>query len=186
MILTDREIKMAIERRSIIIDPSPDESAFASTSVDLTLDPALSEFKSSAIERVVDPSLDTFDHEAALGELTERFSINPKDGYPLQPKRLVLAWTAEYIDLRNDVWLAARVEGKSSLARLGLGIHITAPTIHAGFDGRIRLEVINHRAVPIRLRAGMRICRLVFEQTLGTPDKGYRGRFSGQAVSRTG
>jgi len=69
----------------------------------------------------------------------------------------------------------------SSLARLGLGVHVTAPTIHAGFDGHIRLEMVNHGKLPIRLRTGMRICQLIFEQTLGTPDKGYRGHFSGQS-----
>jgi dCTP deaminase len=66
------------------------------------------------------------------------------------------------------------VEGKSSLARLGLGVHITAPTIHSGFGNSIRLEIINHGAVPIRLRAGMRICQIVFELTLGTPQKGFQ------------
>jgi dCTP deaminase len=76
--------------------------------------------------------------------------------------------------------IAARIEGKSSLARLGLGVHITAPTIHAGFAGQIRLEMINHGKVPIRMRVGMRVCQLIFEQTLGTPEKGYQGQFSGQ------
>ena len=87
--------------------------------------------------------------------------------------------------LRESPRLAARVEGKSSLGRLGLGVHITAPTIHAGFNGRIRLEIINHGSLPIRLRAGMRICQLIFEQTLGTPEKGYSGRFVGQNTTRT-
>ena len=97
----------------------------------------------------------------------------------------MLAWTTEYINYINLVShhrIAARVEGKSSLARLGLGVHITAPTIHAGFDGHIRLEMFNHGKIPIRLRAGMRICQLVFEQTLGTPEKGYQGQFSGQRI----
>src|SRR5262249_40241594 len=80
--------------------------------------------------------------------------------------------------------LAARVEGKSSLARLGLVIHMTAPTIHADFEGRIRLEMMNHGAVPIRLWPGMRICQLIFETTLGTAERGYRGQFAGQTVRR--
>lgn len=76
--------------------------------------------------------------------------------------------------------LAARVEGKSSLARFGLGVHITAPTIHAGFKGRVRLEIFNNNIVPIRLITGMRICQLIFELTLGTPDHGYQGQFLDQ------
>jgi hypothetical protein len=69
--------------------------------------------------------------------------------------------------------LAARVEGKSSLARLGLGIHVTAPTIHSGFAYPIRLEILNHGHAPIRLRSGMKICQLIFEATLGTAQKGF-------------
>jgi dCTP deaminase len=94
----------------------------------------------------------------------------------------VLAWTKEYVNLVSYNRVAARVEGKSSLARFGLAIHVTAPTIHAGFDGHIRLEMVNHGKLPIRLRTGMRICQLIFEQTLGTPEKGYQGQFSGQGV----
>jgi dCTP deaminase len=104
----------------------------------------------------------------------------PAEGYLLQPNHLVLAWTREYVNLVSHNRVAARVEGKSSLARFGLGIHVTAPTIHAGFDGHIRLEMVNHGKIPIRLRTGMRICQLIFEQTLGTPEKGYQGQFSGQ------
>jgi dCTP deaminase len=95
-----------------------------------------------------------------------------------------LAWTREYIELRTETRLAARVEGKSSLARLGLVVHMTAPTIHAGFEGRIRLEMMNYGAVPIRLWGGMRICQLIFETTLGTAERGYKGQFAGQTVRR--
>jgi dCTP deaminase len=91
--------------------------------------------------------------------------------------------------------LAARVDGKSSLARLGIGVHITAPTIHAGFGvktgdqsyvgSQIRLEILHHGKYPVYLKAGMKICQLVFEEVHGTPLKGYeeRGRFSVQGVN---
>jgi dCTP deaminase len=118
---------------------------------------------------------------AHLADLTDLIEI-PKEGYPLPPRMLVLGWTREYVDLKTAARLSGRVEGKSSLARLGLGIHVTAPTIHSGFNGRIRLEMINHGGLPIRLRSGMRICQLIFEATLGTPDRGYKGQFSGQTA----
>jgi dCTP deaminase len=86
----------------------------------------------------------------------------------------------EYVNLPMDSRLAARVEGKSSLARIGVGVHITAPTIHAGFEGQIRLEIMNHGHLPVTIKPGMRICQLIFEQTLGTPERGYKGKFSGQ------
>jgi dCTP deaminase len=188
VILTDREIKMALARGTLIIHPPPDERAFASTSVDLTLDQTFSEFRPSqkGVDLSIDPALDGFDHDAAMERITERHSSHSDDGYLLEPRKLILGWTAEYLDLRNDARIAARVEGKSSLARLGLGVHVTAPTIHAGFDGHVRLEIINHGHIPVRLRVGMRICQLIFEQTLGTPDKGYSGRFSGQNAARKG
>ncbi|MGD0511380.1 MAG: hypothetical protein ABSA33_06095 [Candidatus Micrarchaeaceae archaeon] len=89
--------------------------------------------------------------------------------------------TEENIELPIHSRLAARVEGKSSLARLGIGIHVTAPTIHAGFRGPIQLEICNHGVLQVKLMAAMRVCQLIFEQTLGTPDKGYTGQFYGQS-----
>jgi dCTP deaminase len=183
LILTDREIQIAIERELIRIDPRPTEKAFSSTSVDLTLDPSLTRFRNqrAGVETVIDPNHVDFSPESSLAELTEVIEI-PADGFPLPCKTLFLAWTYEYVDLKTDARLAARVEGKSSLARLGLGVHITAPTIHSGFNGRIRLEMINHGSLPIKLRPGMRICQLIFETTFGTPERGYKGQFSGQTA----
>jgi dCTP deaminase len=146
--------------------------------VDLTLGASISEFKEDlnegdGIETVIDPSHRNFQAERTLQKITNKVSIGP-DGYLLKPRRLVLGWTVERVELPTHSRLAARVEGKSALARLGLGIHITAPTIHSGFSYPIRLEIINHGHAPIRLRTDMRICQLVFEMTLETPQKGFR------------
>jgi dCTP deaminase len=181
VILTDREIRLAIQNGLIVIDPAPNEKAFSSTAIDLTLDENISELKEgeSGLEQAIDPSHKDFQPERTI-ELVSKKIIIPADGYLLKPDVLVLAWTKEYVNLVSYNRVAARVEGKSSLARFGLAIHVTAPTIHAGFDGHIRLEMVNHGKLPIRLRTGMRICQLIFEQTLGTPEKGYQGQFSGQ------
>ena len=183
VILTDREIRTAIRKGAIIIDPPPSEDAYSSTSVDLTLDPVLTVFNEQkdgyGIDTVFDPMMRKVGAEEALKGVTTRLDI-PEDGYILNRNKLILGFTKEYVDLRLDTKYAARVEGKSSLARLGLSVHITAPTIHAGFDGCVRLEIVNHGPLPIRLRSGMAICQLIFEQTLGTPDKGYNGQFAGQ------
>lgn len=187
MILTDREIQIALQHQSIVIDPEPEEKAYSSTSVDLTLDPTLTEFRDrrKGIDVCIDPSSEGYRHDEVLAEVTEQITIDPQNGYEFRPGKLILAWSTEYVKLYSHARLAARVEGKSSLARLGVGVHITAPTIHAGFDGQIRLEMINHGVIPIRLKAGMRICQLIFEQTVGTPVSGYKGRFSGQTSDRT-
>ena len=182
MILTDREIKLALTRGSLIIKPEPLDEYYASTSVDFTLDPTISQFKEAATDRYFDPGRPNYPLEKVLAEETYRVDIDSQQRYELMPRKLILAWTAKYLDLRRSPHLAARVEGKSSLGCLGLAVHVTAPTIHAGFQGRIRLEVINHGHLPIRLRSGMKICQLIFEQTLGTPEKEYQGRFAGQGV----
>jgi hypothetical protein len=91
--------------------------------------------------------------------------------------------------------LAARVEGRSSLAQLGVGIHVTAPTIHAGFgftddpkhsSTRIRLEIWNCGPLHICLQKGMKVCQLILEEVHGTPEKGYEGVFAIQAPQTGG
>jgi dCTP deaminase len=185
VILTDREIQIALSRKQISIEPAPRPDAYSSTSVDLTLDGVLTLFDTGKeyVRKVIDPThshYDYYDIDEALAEITRTVTIDGQKGFDLDPRHLVLGWTAEYVVLPYDARLAARVEGKSSLARLGLGVHVTAPTIHAGFDGQIRLEIVNHGHLPVTVKPGMRICQLIFEQTLGTPDRGYKGQFSGQ------
>jgi dCTP deaminase len=190
MILTDREIQIALRRQAILIKPEPADDLYSSTSVDLTLDQTLTIFNepTEGLDIIIDPTKKKTDTEKLIKGLTTRITITD-EGYVMKPGKLILGYSKEYIDLRNDTKYAARVEGKSSLARLGLSVHNTAPTIHAGFDGCIRLEMVNHGAVPIRLRVGMPICQLIFEQTLGTPAKGYGehgGQFSGQVPDESG
>jgi len=181
VILTDREIQIAIQRDLIEILPPPDELAYSSTSVDLTLDPRITVFKKNPafLPRAIDVTHKDYDYDTALEELSTTEPIAAK-GFELPIKELVLGWTAEYVNIPTDARLAARVEGKSSLARIGIGVHLTAPTIHAGFKGQIRLEIVNHGPAPIILKPGMRICQLVFELTLGTPHGGYKGQFLDQ------
>jgi dCTP deaminase len=186
LILTDREIQIALETGAIKIEPQPPAEMLSSTSIDLRLHSEITIFKppnqGQGINVVLDPTHPEFHPERSLAPYNEKVTIGP-NGYALPPRSLVLGWTIEKVDLNSRSRLAARVEGKSSLARIGLGIHITAPTIHAGFGFlQIRLEMINHGYVPINLKAEMRICQLIFEQTLGTPVKGYSGQFLGQGA----
>ena len=167
MILTDREIQIALQVGTIVIEPEPADQAYSSTSVDLTLDPMISEFikPQTGIDLCIDPSSAGYKHDDVLRSVTRQVEIDGTNGYEFRPGKLVLAWSREYVKLHAHARLAARVEGKSSLARLGIAVHVTAPTIHSGFDGQIRLEMINHGAIPVKLRLGMRICQLIFEQT---------------------
>lgn len=185
MILTDREIQAAIDCKQIVIDPLPKAEAYSSTSLDLTLSSSLRIWKTEkvrGVEQIICPSTEGYKFAEFAKEYSDLKHLDA-EGYVIKPQEFVLGWTEEYIELPTSARLAARVEGKSSLARLGIGIHITAPTIHAGFEGQIQLEICNHGLLKVRLVPGLPVCQLIFEQSLGTPEKGYAGQFSGQSRS---
>ncbi len=183
MILTDREIQAAIQNKQIIIDPAPGLDAYSSTSLDLTLSKSLRIWKTETpavgVELTICPATEGYKYTDIANVLSETKEIGT-EGFVINPQVFLLGWTEESVELPIESRLAARVEGKSSLARLGIGIHITAPTIHAGFKGPIQLEICNHGPIKVKLIPGMPVCQLIFEQTLGTPQKGYKGQFYGQ------
>lgn len=102
-----------------------------------------------------------------------------RDGYYLGPGDFILASTAERVELSPSI--AARVEGKSSLGRLGLAVHVTAGFIDPGFEGEITLEIANLGDATIVLYQGMRVAQIVFEPVT-PPEKDYSatGRYQGQ------
>jgi dCTP deaminase len=183
MILTDREIEACLAAKQIIIDPQPNELAFSSTSLDLTLSKTVYKWKTSAnpgIVTEIDPVAGKYAEIAS--DLLEKEEM-VEDGRLLKPGDFLLGSTTERVNLMAEARLAARVEGKSSLARLGLIVHLTAPTIHSGFNGTITLEMCNLGVHNLRIKPGMKICQLIFEQTLGVPHKGYQGQFLNQTPS---
>jgi dCTP deaminase len=183
MILTDREIQVAIAQEQITIVPRPALEQFSSTSVDLTLSPQVRVWRTSSTPEVeplvLSPGSPGYRHDLVAAEHTELLQVG-NEGYVMEPQTFILAWTREHIKLPTHSRIAARVEGKSSLARCAIAAHVTAPTIHAGFEGQIQLEICNLGPLRVRLIPGMPICQLIFEQTLGTPEKGYQGQFAGQ------
>ena len=182
MILTDREIQLALFNKQIIITPEPDEDAYSSTSLDLTLDTPGEVWKSLGPGQPIRPGATGYKYDDLV---IRKEKIPTLNGHSLAPHEFVLAWTKETVSLPVTSRFAARVEGKSALARLGIGIHLTAPTIHAGFTGQIQLEIVNFGVNHIILDVGMRICQLIFEITFGTPAKGYSGQFFSQAGTAT-
>ena len=194
MILSDREIIAALNRGFVKISPKPnpaDAEVWSSTALDLRLDAKLEVWKrlhAGGAKTTIDPS----DPELNATELARNYadSHDCGVGFNLEPGMFVLGWTVERIQLPHTSRIAARVEGKSSLARIGIGVHVTAPTIHAGFgyrpgdatfDGNpIQLEIGNAGPLTICLKKGLRICQLIFEEVHGTPNKGYDGKFAVQ------
>jgi dCTP deaminase len=198
MILSDREIKLALKRDHIRITPQPPDGAFSSTAVDLTLHESISFWTPPPEHRarplVVYPARPGFDVESLMREHGTTTTI-PDEGFILKPGAFVLGWTVEQVRLPHTSRLAGRVEGRSSMARLAVGVHVTAPTIHAGFGDsadphhpgtRIRLEIWNGDALHVCLENGMRICQLILEEVHGTPEKGYQGAFAIQAPEMGG
>ena len=186
MILTDREIRNSLETGLFDITPRPELDAYSSTTVDLTLCPVLRVFRNNKVaglQQTIDPSAPGFKAIELIRNLTDRVDIDPVKGFTLESRVLLLGWSAETVDLKDHCRVSARVEGKSSLARAGFAIHVTAPIIHTGFKAPIQLEMINHGPLPICLRSGMKICQLVFELTLGMPVKAYKGQFLGHSAS---
>lgn len=185
MVLTDREIETALKAGHILNDPAPSAEAFSSSALDLTLAPTLYTWKTPAskgVDQIISPAREGYSYTELARELRKRMDVGP-EGHVLEPRDFVLALTAETVTLPAESRIAARVEGKSSLARLGIAVHVTAPTVHIGFQGQIQLEISNQGPLSVRLTPGMHICQLIFEQTLGTPNKGYRGQFFGQDES---
>lgn len=188
MILSDREMRAVLARGAVGIQPEPPPSAWSSTAVDLTLAEQISVWQPPGGKRkktICRPHSPTYDY-AALAREWAREALLGDEGHIMEPYSFVLGWTAERLRLPHAARLAARVEGKSSLARLGLGVHVTAPTIHSGFGAiddpthpgnPIRLEIWNIGPLRIKLEIGMPICQLIFEWVDGTPEKGYAGRF---------
>lgn len=182
MILTDLEIQNLIKKKLISIEPKPSIDAYDSTAVDLTLDPLIRVFRPGTDGLIIDPSAPGYKVTELIRGATDPVTITDQ-GWDMPRGKLVLAWTKERVDLNLKGKVAARVEGKSGLARIGLGVHVTAPTIHAGFPGTIQLELVNHGPMSIKLRPGMAICQLIIETIKGTPSKAHNSQFAGQKAT---
>lgn len=167
-ILSDHDIQSLIQSRELSIAPTPSPRAFSPSAIDLTLAHRF-EVPRSLGGPAVSLSIDSRDSQAvmeALNAHTEQITIEGGRAFRLEPGMLALAWTQERIRLPN--WLAARVEGRSTLARLGLSIHQSAPTVHSTFDGALQLELFNAGPFTIQLYPAQRICQLILE-TMSSP-----------------
>ena len=175
MVLSDRSIKVALGEGRIVIRPL-DPADIQPASVDLRLDRKVLVFSNSR-----QPYIDI---KQSMERLTEIVEI-PDDNHPyiLHPGEFVLGSTIEHIELPDD--LVARLEGKSSLGRIGLVIHSTAGFVDPGWKGNLTLELSNLSRLPITLYYGMKIGQISFlslttpaERLYGSPDLGskYQGQ----------
>jgi dCTP deaminase len=153
VILSDRDIRAQIQAGRIVIEPFTPE-AVQPSSVDLHLDSRFRVFRNSRYPYI--------DVRVEQPELTELLEISGDDPFILHPGEFVLGSTLERVALPDD--LVARLEGKSSLGRLGLLIHSTAGYVDPGWDGNLTLELSNVANLPITLYQGMKIGQISFQR----------------------
>ncbi len=183
-VLSNTIIKAYIDDGRIVIDPPPkpdegDESPYDACSVQLHIGNKIQVPKKNlklAFDLSQEGKLsDTID--AICDEITI-----PETGYVLEQGSFILAKTLERISFppKEEKGLAGRIEGRSSFARTGLLVHFTAPTIHAGFEGTLTLELLNHGPMPLILKPGLAICQLIVETVRGTPKIDKKSQYQGQ------
>lgn len=178
MVLSDVEIKAEIAAERLVFDPPIDDQRIDSSAVDLLLHPDLILLPLQRVQGVtIVPTDDNVEVMNLLSRHGEHRSLASAP-YRLEPHRLIVGKTLEHITLPNH--LAARIEGKSSLARFGLSVHVTAPTVIAGFTGNLYLEMNNAGPFAIELSQGMKIAQLILEHIRLPPSRGYRGQFREQ------
>ncbi len=162
MIFSDHTIKEAVALGRIVIDPF-DESMVQPSSVDLRCDRFFRVFENHRYPHI--------DPKAPQEDLTTLVEASEDEPFILHPGEFVLGTTLEVIGLGDDI--VARLEGKSSLGRLGLLIHSTAGFVDPGFKGQVTLELSNVANLPIAIYPGMAIGQVSFYELTTPADNPY-------------
>jgi dCTP deaminase len=168
MILSDRDIRSALAAGRIGIDPF-DQADVQPSSVDLHVDGFFRTFHNHRYAFI--------DVKKEMDGLTEMVEVGQDEAFVLHPGEFVLGSTSEYVRLPHD--LVARLEGKSSLGRLGLLIHSTAGYVDPGFEGHLTLELSNVANLPITIYPGMKIGQISFFRLTSPAQNPYGSRSIG-------
>ena len=157
MVLSDRDLKKALKTGSIKITPYPDlKTQLGSCSIDLRLGNTFRVFEHSR-SSFIDPSKKDYSQE-----ITREVRVKTGEHFVMQPGDFVLAVTLERVKIAND--LMGRLEGRSSLGRVGIVVHSTASVFDPGWDCKCVLELGNLGRMAVSLTVGMRICAMTFEE----------------------
>ena len=168
MVLSDRSILAGIDAGRIVIDPF-EETMVQPSSVDVRVDRRFRVFHNARYPYI--------DVRQPMDDLTELVEVAGDGPFILHPGEFVLGQTLEQVTLPDD--LVARLEGKSSLGRLGLLIHSTAGFVDSGFSGHLTLELSNVANLPITIYHGMPIGQISFMRMDGPVDRPYGSRTTG-------
>lgn len=181
MILSDRDILRAMEEGRIKISPEPDLSRqLGSVSVDFRLGTTFMVFEHSR-HSFIDPR-----HPQSIGEAMRTIEVSEDEPFIMQPGDFALANTIENLELADD--LLGRMEGRSSIARLGITVHSTAAVFEPGWVGTATMELSNLGRMAVALYPGMRICAFSFQQVSSAVMTPYRNKignkYAGQMTPR--
>jgi dCTP deaminase len=161
-VLSDHDIAAALSAGRVRVDPY-DPADLQPSSIDLHLDRSFRVFRNNRYPYI--------DVRSPQPDLTELLNVADDEPFVLHPGEFVLGQTIEWVELPND--LVARLEGKSSLGRLGLLIHSTAGYVDPGWKGKLTLELSNVAKLPIALHFGMKIGQISFFAMSSPVDRPY-------------
>lgn len=179
MILSDRDLRKALQSKQIVIDPTIDfKTQLGSCSIDLRLGNKFRVFEYSRYTFI-----DPFNKEMG-SEVTREVVVDEKEPFIIHPGDFVLGVTVERVEVPDD--LTGRLEGRSSIGRLGIIIHSTAASIECGFRGNITLEIANMGKLPVALYPGMRICSLSFEELSSPAEMPYHKKKNAKYAGQNG
>jgi len=188
MILSDHGINDALDKGELEIDPRPKDEQYTTSAVDLFVGASFKCWDQAKLKVPgLTPTLNLTEQKflVTANAFLVPMNLEPDGSFifpPFENSRIhVLGITRERVHLKAGSRIAGRVEGKSSLARIGLAVHLTAPTIHAGFNGQITLEMINYGPFTLKLIPNeTRICQLIFERLESSPSREINTSFQGQ------
>ncbi|GAB4370267.1 MAG: dCTP deaminase [Bryobacter sp.] len=176
MVLSDQDIRRYIDEGKIRVSPSLPPEQFGSCSVDFRLGNEFSIFEHSK-----HPFID-LRNKIEIEKLMRPIVVPDGEAFILQPREFALAITLEHLELSDDV--LGRLEGRSSLGRIGIIVHGTAGLFDPGWSGKATLELSNLGIMPVALYPGMRICSMTFEQLSSPSIMPYRkkpgNKYAGQ------
>jgi dCTP deaminase len=175
MILSDRSIREQISTGRLVIDPFED-ALVQPSSVDLRLDRSFLIFRNTRRAYL--------DVKEPADELMERIELDEGEPVVLHPSEFILGSTVERVTIPDD--LVGRLEGRSSVGRLGVVIHSTAGYIDPGFSGQITLEIASLANIPVRLYPGMRIAQISFSKMTSAAETPYGQRGLGSKYQGQG
>jgi dCTP deaminase len=184
MRLCDRDIFTHIQEGKIKISPEPDYSEISGVTVDIRLGDKFRVFEDHQAPYIDLSGPKAQVQEALNSVMSDEIVIGPDSSFFLHPGELALAMTLESVTLPGNIvgWL----DGRSSLARLGLMVHVTAHRIDPGWSGNIVLEFFNSGKLPLALKPGMKIGALSFEVLSGFADKPYNARTDAKYQNQQG